>query len=382
MTNTPFDIDDLIIRFLTGETTPRENQFLSDWMNESDQNLSYFHSIRNIWLATSQLSPVTASRNITLHPESESKEDTSSRGNRIGNLQKNTLNQLLKIAAILAVVMITGVVVYNQFTKKTGSGNSIEIAVEATLGSRAITTLPDGSKVWLNSGSKLVYNSEFNGETREVKLIGEAYFNVVTNPSKPFVVKTDKLNIKALGTKFNVKAYPEDASIVTTLEKGNVVIEGKDSRDKEFIVQMKPKETVTYYKSDNAIRAFQEDKTISNDNKDEKHIEQSEENDTPQLVTKKEQVKTELFTSWKDARWVIEKQKLGDLERDLERRYNIEIQFTSETIRQFHFTGSLENETVEQIMVIMRHTIPLKYKIEKGIVSIGEDSELLRKFYK
>jgi len=366
-----FDIDDLIIRYLTGETTQLENHRLRSWIEESSENNSYFETIRNIWLASAQVN----------HEPSALPLKSISRGN--DNLSSpfirtRVLNQLLKIAAILTLVVITGAIVLTQFSKKPGKAANDVIVVEATMGSRAITTLPDGSKVWLNSGSKLFYDGNYNNTVRQVKLIGEAYFSVVTNPQKPFVVKAGNLNIKALGTKFNVKAYPEDPSIVTTLERGIVVIEGKDNTNKSFTVTMKPKETVTYFKNEESV--------FAKESSEKNHSIASEREPDPSLITipikKVEEVKTELFTSWKDQRWVIEKQKLGELAKDFERRYNIRIHFSSDTIKQFHFSGSFENETIEQIMVIMRHTIPLKYNIEKGVIKIGQDNELMRRFYK
>lgn len=374
MKNLPFDKEDLIIRFLAGETTLLENKHLSEWLAQSAENLSYFNSIRNIWLASSQISPLTMEAN------SQKINQTPPKNRELSGQdgQRNILNLILRVAAILLLAVVSGVVLYNQLSESNKLSPAV-IAFEATLGSRAVATLPDGTKVWLNSGSKLVYDGNYNTESREVKLTGEAYFNVVTNPSKPFVVKTGKINIKALGTKFNVKAYPEDVSIVTTLEKGKVVIEGKDSRNREFMIEMKPKETVTYFKKEDGAIVHEINNTK---NKNEEKLPETLGSDMSNTVTKTVQVKTELFTSWKDSRWVIEKQKLGDLARDLERRYNIKIHFTSDSIKKFHFSGSIENETIEQVMVILRHTIPLKYKIEKGIISIEQDNNLLMKFYR
>lgn len=341
-----------------------ESQELNNWMRESDENKSYVESIRNIWLASAQLN--TEGTSSTEKNISISKQYPPSTNTR-------RLNQFLKIAAVFLLLIATGVILLKQFSGNTSLPNH-NIVVEATLGSRAFTTLPDGTKVWLNSGTKLYYDANYNSKTREVKLTGEAYFSVVTNPEKPFVVKAGNLNIKALGTKFNVKAYPEDGSIITTLEHGKVIIEGKDKTDKEFTVAMKPKETVTYFEKEKAV--------VTTDNSQiSEELAEKDENLATVPIKITEEVKTELFTSWKDQRWVIEKQKLGNLARDFERRYNIRINFTSDSIKQFHFSGSFENETIEQIMVIMRHTIPIKYKIEKGIINIGQDDDLMKKFY-
>lgn len=374
MTKTSFDIDDLVIRYLAGETTSYENQLLSSWLSESTENRSYFNTLRNIWLVSSQVTtPEMAMRNLTTEFRPDPGADKYS---RIFSMN-NTL--LWKVAAILVIALLSGILIFKQ--SGTGSNNlkSYLITVEATLGSRASTTLPDGTKVWLNSGSKIYYNSNYNLQSRDVKLVGEGYFDVVTNPEKPFVVKTGKLNIKAYGTVFNVKAYPEDASVTTTLVEGKVIIDGLDAENKSFTVQMKPKETVKILKNE-VDRAVAEDG--AEDVNAVNTLGNIQGSDEASQVARFEKVNTELFTSWKDSRWVIEKQKLGDLSRDFERRYNIRIRFLSDSIKKFHFSGTLENETVEQIMTIMRHTIPLKYKIEKGVITISEDNELMNRFYK
>ena len=95
---------------------------------------------------------------------------------------------------------------------------------------------------------------------------------------------------------------------------------------------------------------------------------------------KEAEIKTELYTSWKDDRWVIEKRDIESLVNDFERRYNIKIQIESDDIMKYHFTGTLQNETIEQVLVILRHTIPLKYKIDKGLITISEDERLMKEF--
>ncbi|NJK93574.1 MAG: FecR family protein [Bacteroidales bacterium] len=346
--NVNFENDDLIIRFLAGETTASENQVLLSWLSESPENQEYFDAFRNIWLASAQASFTFDAHGSGINKHNNPQENTNLHFSEKKSIIKSIINYSVKVAAALLMLVATGAVIFYQF--KVRSSNNQIITVESTLGSRSITVLPDGTKVWLNSGSKLTYNGNYNEDNREVRLVGEAYFNVVTNPSRPFVVKTEKLNIKAVGTIFNVKAYPEDKEVVTTLVKGKVFVEGKDMENHDFSLQMKPMETITYYKnlnnpSDNNTREYEKSESG-------KTIPENTETLTDNIpVTKDEQVNIELFTSWKDNRWIIEKQKLGDLYRDIERRYNIRIQFLSDTIKQFHFTGTLENETIEQIMV-------------------------------
>lgn len=375
-----FEIDDLIIRYLSGATSPEENTILSGWINDSLDNKSYFNSIRNIWLATSQTTDVVSAHNINpdkfnISTESSIEEEEDSDEALV--FRPSVFIRILKVAAVILIALTIGAL-GNQYwvNKHQIAFNDRKMNIETTLGSRAVTTLPDGSRVWLNAGSRIDYNLDFGQKTRIIKLIGEAFFDVKTDSSKPFVVKAGKLAIKAYGTAFNVKAYPEENAITTTLVRGKVVIAGKDNTDKDFAINLKPNDKVAFY-SDNSQKINALSKVHDLNSK----VQES----APVLLkdinaVKEAEIKTELYTSWKDERWVIEKRDVESLLNDFERRYNIKIQIESNEIKKYHFTGTLQNETIEQVLVILRHTIPLKYKVEKGLITISEDERLEKEF--
>jgi len=107
-------------------------------------------------------------------------------------------------------------------------------------GNSSDITLADGTRVWLNAGSRLIYPSRFVDKTREVFLSGEAFFDVTNNEEQPFVVKTVDVNIEVLGTRFNVLAYPEDYSVQTVLAEGKVTVKGTDAGLFRKAVQLEP----------------------------------------------------------------------------------------------------------------------------------------------
>jgi transmembrane sensor len=372
------DYVNLIIRYLSNDTTPAENKLFSEWLQVSDENRIYFNSIRDIWLASAQVDPDSvrhAEKRFFLPEEGKEKEVFHGKSPSWGY----KITGIIRFAAIIVVALFTGALGYKYFLSgKQAVNDNRLMTVEAMMGSKAVTTLPDGTRVWLNAGSKLSYAGKYGIKSREVNLSGEAYFDVVTNPSKPFVVKAGNLAIKAFGTQFNVKAYPEDRSIVTTLVKGKVVIEGKDKMQQAFTIHMKPHESVAYY-IDESINTEKQAPGSKSMNSNVPKASGMPASDNKPSVTKGE-VNTELFTSWKDERWIIEKQPLGVLSRDFERRYNIKINITSDIISKYHFTGTIQNETIEQLLVILRHTIPLKYTIDKGSISIYEDTVLMKEF--
>lgn len=141
---------------------------------------------------------------------------------RIGYTESQTAyipfhQKLLRIAAVLIplFIMASGYLYYTQ-------NKLIEISV--AYGETRHLFLPDSSEIWINSGSSIKYPKVFADDQRQIYLEGEAYFSVTKNPAKPFIVKTDPLSVKVLGTKFNVKAYPGDENITTTLTSGKVEV--------------------------------------------------------------------------------------------------------------------------------------------------------------
>lgn len=141
---------------------------------------------------------------------------------RIGYTESQTAyipfhQKLLRIAAVLIplFIMASGYLYYTQ-------NKLIEISV--AYGETRHLFLPDSSEIWINSGSSIKYPKVFADDQRQIYLEGEAYFSVTKNPAKPFIVKTDPLSVKVLGTKFNVKAYPGDENVTTTLTSGKVEV--------------------------------------------------------------------------------------------------------------------------------------------------------------
>lgn len=131
----------------------------------------------------------------------------------------------LRVAAVLApFLLLAGLSVY-YFNAGSDSGQTVKVTVP--YGDRRLVDLPDGSEIWVNAGSTIEYPARFDGGTREVKLSGEAYFSVARDEARPFIVRTEKIAVKVLGTKFNVSAYAGAKTTTTTLSSGKVSVETK-----------------------------------------------------------------------------------------------------------------------------------------------------------
>lgn len=164
------------------------------------------------------------------------------------------VNFAAKYAAILLLPLVTGLVVWGIMDKKvTEISNMVECYVPA--GEQRTIQLPDGTEVKINSNSLLIYPKEFHGEQRRVHLSGEAFFNVQRNEDMPFVIGTEALKIRVLGTQFNVESYPEDEYITTVLDQGSVKVYHTENEAGGIV--MKPDEKLIYSNKNNTFNLVQ-----------------------------------------------------------------------------------------------------------------------------
>jgi ferric-dicitrate binding protein FerR (iron transport regulator) len=193
--------------------------------------------------------------------------------------------------------------------------------------------LPDNTMIYLNAGSEIRYSINGKNGIREVFLTGEAWFQVTKNNKKPFVVHTPYYHINVTGTEFNVKAYTEDNEITTTLETGAVLITSAENFKIQNNQVLKPGEQLVYNKEKNSIEI--------------------------------KKVRTNYFTAWKDNKLIFINMKLKELIQLLERKYGVDIEVNDESILDFHYDGTIRNETILEVMEILKHSLPIDYKIEE-----------------
>ena len=368
-------LNELTIKFLSGELTDSDKAELDNLLTESE-NRNIFNSIKETWIATSLLQPTN------------SKLDTDSSWNYLQNklqeepapqkLFRFSFNQFAKIAALAIILIGTTIFFTLKFLEAKTDQNSI-CKITTPLGSRSYIVLPDGSQVWLNAGTTLKYPSSFTSDERNVYLTGEAYFKVKTDPKHPFVVHYSDVKIKAFGTEFNVKAYPEENFIETTLIKGIVKVEGKDEQKKHFLITMQPKQKVTLLTAQKTNLKPQAIKPEEESYVNETIIPES----IPVKPITTDSVKTVLYTSWKDSKWVFEGTELSEIAVLLERRYNIQVKFNASELKSYTFTGTFQEETLDQVLEILKITTPVRYQmVGKGVLKLSLDSELIQKYKK
>jgi len=254
--------------------------------------------------------------------------------------------------------------------------------VEATAprGSRSLIILSDSTTIWLNSDTRLRYPIDYGFTNRTVYLEGEAFFKVSPNADLPFQVNTSEIKVIALGTAFNVKAYRDEGTIETTLEEGQVSIDlldpGKKKRSVEAVI-LRPKQTAVYQKQEGTVN-FREQKI--NDKITNKPVKANIKDILPVKVS--EVSDTKLYTSWKDTRWIFRNEKFSSLSPKLERRYNVKIQLVDKTLEEYTFTGTILEESLEQVLAAIQMTSPIRYEINSQEVKLYEDKFLQEQYKK
>ena len=373
------NIDELIAGFLSKGTSPEEEKFLLQWIESDSNNWEYYVQMYRVWASSAQIQPLASEREeAALRKVHRKIYDDSVPVYRRDRKEPKTvsLRNVFRYAAAAAVLLVvTTYALTRQSMNRIPDTYASESTYEAHYGSRAFTSLPDGSKVWLNSGSKLSVQNGYNINERRVLLSGEAYFEVITNPEKPFIVQAGNLSVRATGTTFNVKAYPDEDQITATLVEGVIVVEGQDERQEKFKYKVNPGQTITYVTQ----------KPVHIDSTQTAVIAPVRE--TPQQVKQKSPISLsrpspEALTSWMKDRWIIDSEDFGSIAVKLERRYNVEIRFDTEKLKQYHFSCTIERETVEQMFDAFRYTIPLKYSIDKGVVRLSMDPVLEKQYEK
>ncbi len=212
-----------------------------------------------------------------------------------------------------------------------------ELIVTVENGQKASVQLPDGSSVRLNSASELRYSPDFGEKNRTVRLVGEAYFDVESQPDNPFIVLThDNLQVKALGTKFNIKSYPNDALVIGTLLEGK--IEVSDGLSSEVLA---PYDQVRYHIREETFRKSRVDNA-------------------------------EEAIFWMTDQFIFDKERLEDIAKMLERTYNVTIAFSSPGIKEIRYSGKIKNNSMENVLSLITAVSPIQYTMIESHIIFNE----------
>jgi ferric-dicitrate binding protein FerR (iron transport regulator) len=258
-------------------------------------------------------------------------------GENRNRIKIKKLFSYIKNAAAILLLPVLGfsfymTVKYSETEVKSETSGQAFNEVYSSVDAITKVTLPDGTIVWLNHRSSLRYPANFRNKIRSVELMGEGYFEVAHNPEMPFIVNAADVQIIALGTAFNVLAYPEEDKIETSLINGVVKMQRIDESEGVVkLADMNPSDLVVYNKSNREIvrRSIHDDR----------------------------------YFSWKTGKLIFNREPMGEVVRKLSRWFNVEIRIEDQKLYDLTFTGTFINETLPQVMELIQIGTPIRYSI-------------------
>jgi transmembrane sensor len=355
---TPERIWFLLSRNLSGDATEEDNDELNLWLQQHPGLMQQYDLLHQLWSVNkpAQEEPATGDK-INRILQLAAAEPAAPAVTRISKWHK------VYWAAAIVTTLSLGAWLLVIWTKKQQALAANEVV--APKGSKTRTILPDGSTVWLNAGSRIVY-ANFSGPVREITLEGEAYFDVVaaispvTHQKKPFIVHAGAIDIKVLGTAFNVKSYPEEKTIETTLLRGLVQITRKGDKN-GAPVYLHPNEKIVLPAGNADAPVYKEPVITASSQPSTQRIIRID-----STVQENEHIET----AWVYNRLEFRGDNFEQLALKLERWYNIRIHFEDKAARQLVFNGSLQNETVEQAFTALKTAVPFNVSINNNEIFI------------
>lgn len=374
-------------RRLSGEATPEEEDELHSLLDQSPDK-QYLYSILHSWFADLPSPSTTRPAedpdfenrfNRIMHVDpaggsgptgitdparpSASSEDAPA----ITIFRPHRRRRLLYVSSIAAAVIALCLFSWSLYRNRpispppAPSGTHEEVLARA--GTRTRLVLPDGSQVWLNSSSKLKYSNDFNRESREVALEGEAYFDVTKDAKRPFIVHTSSLDVKVLGTSFTIKSYPQDPTIETTLLNGSIEVSRKDNPNTARVI-LKPNEKLVFNRIASPAAANAPSR-ISLRTAPQPAIAV---NRIPVNIPDSNKVET----AWMYNRLVFQGDNFRELTEKMERWYNVRITIRDSSLYSCRFGGAFANETIEEAIQALQLTsaITFKYKINGNEIEL------------
>lgn len=324
-------IDDLIIQLLSDELDNVSLKELQAWIAASPENETYFRQKQEIWFSaieTPCLEKYNKAEAFKLF-----QQRVSGKKFRLHHILQNWK----KYAAVILLLVTVGCLSY--FQGQNGIKETFaNVSIEAPYGSRTKTTLPDGTIVWLNSGSKLTYTQGYGVSDRTVDLNGEGYFEVTKNEKLPFTVSSHSLKVNVLGTKFTFCDYAEDTTAEVVLKQGCVQLNSLLSQ--EEAITMTPGQQVTLNKRTGK--------------------------------TKTEEADIATATSWIEGELIFEGASLADIAKQIKRKYNIEVIIEKKALHNYQFYGEFGKyeQSLTEVLETLTATGRFHYKIKNNTVII------------
>ncbi len=334
------DIDGKILRVLNGTASEKEDEAVSHWTRLSKSNAFQFHKMKRIWKQ-----PLQDPKFIG-HEEQKQKiwnaYVSESNSPKHGSGIPFYRRAWVRSAAVLAIILFPLYVIYFQ-QERPPEENTPElkmISKSNPTGQKSMIQLPDGSKVWLNSDSHISFNEGFSDSLRSIKLEGEAYFDVVRDSLRPFVVDFESLSVTVLGTEFNISAFEADKDLRVTLVDGSVQV-SNTSQENNLILE--PGTGLVYSKVKNHFHEFSK-------------------NSNPELFRK--------TTEWRHGKLIFDGRNFEDFVKEIKRWYGVEVQVVGTPPKGWNIRASFENEILTNVMDAVSYNKAFKYILKDKELTI------------
>lgn len=315
---------DIVKKYLNGNFSLNEKVELDEYLTDQEHHSEITEVLSDHWneLETAELN---GTRN--LNPLL----DKINHQILLHSAKTSTIKMMLQVYAKVAAVLLIPVIIFSIFfyQDKINSLSTAWVEVHSPYGARTQFSLPDGTTGWLNSGSVIKYPSTFSAE-RNVELNGEAFFDVVKNPQSPFLIVTKSIEIRVLGTSFNVVSYDADSLAEVVVTSGKVEVTASDNRLKQYLL---PNERLVFNNQLN--RAFKSIVDVQN------------------------------YTSWKSGKLIFLNDNLDEVVRKLSRFYNVNFNVQDDVNRSQLFRAIMEQESLGEVLRYMKLTMNIDYTVQE-----------------
>ena len=372
-------ITDHIIHFLARKESPEDVQELKEWLAT---NPAHRDELKQ-WLATwdiagmMDISEKISSEDAYQRFIFRLNRETSSKADTTRSRTDALMRTIRRMAAAVVIGFALGIWFHGHLAKKQPEQVAFIESI-VPLGSKSEIRLPDGSTVWLNAGSTIRYPINYGQTTRDIYLTGEGYFKVAKQADKPFTVHTALSKIRALGTEFNVKAYPDEDVVETTLIKGEVAIEkGEEGGAIDHTILLKPGQKLSVSAQTETVTKEPEKSQPDIQPVETVHPTDVQPVQPEPVIRQLSPSMANAEVSWKERNWRIESEPLQNLAVKIERRYDVTI-WMDERLKSYRFTGTIKDESLEQVLYAMQLTAPIMFKIDGKNVFLHADPKKLR----
>ncbi len=319
-----------LIKYIKGKANTDEKKSVIDWIRRDKANQKRYHIVKANYVASTLDALDTQDTDRSYHHFSE-------------KITKRKRRYYKTVAAVILLPLLIwqGLTFFpnNNLIADTKSFFKFDThSVITKRGDNKKVVLPDGSIITLNAKSNLIYPKKFLDTIREVTLVGEAFFDIKRDTLRPFVVHTNHLKVKVLGTSFNVKSYPKDEQVETTLVSGKVEV--IEERSKHPII-LEPSQRATFDKGKRNLEV---------DRVDSKNV-----------------------IAWRQGKLVFDKTPLKQVVSDLNRKYNVDFVIKSDALLEYKFTGEFDNLTIEEVLKFLKLSSSINYKYINNKIMLNSE---------